>query len=452
MAFRRTNRFQLRPLQPKRRNFLRAGDMAVLVIGFTCTFVVKLVGAFPVSEAVTLVLLPFLLFSHSERVFRPGLKTIFYLMALWLGSQIITDIYRNTAAIDWMRGDANIIFFAIDIAGLSVLLKGNDRRKVIFLAAFAVGSLISIRLQPTDYFHDYPWKFGYSEGVNLLVVLASCYFYSRRRYLFAGLMLAGIAAVNLLVNYRSPVLFMMIVLALTMPVIPDNMGRLQLLPRKRGPLRVVFLAAFALGAASVAISLVHLVTRAGVISEAAQEKNEAQSQSGQGLLLGGRPEILVSTRAVMDSPILGHGSWAKDYKYFEMLYDIEGTTLNGSLDSMEASGSGLIPTHSHVMGAWVQAGILGAVFWVYMFWLVLKSLIKVSLLRPNLAPVYAFLLIGFLWDIWFSPFASTRRITEAMLIVVILDVLESSRSAAAGMHWFRMRKWRRIPKRHPAPV
>ena len=140
--------------------------------------------------------------------------------------------------------------------------------------------------------------------------------------MIAGLLILGIAGVNLLQNFRGPVGGLLIVIALVFPVIPEQLGRMRILPRSGGALRVAVLLGLALGAIWVAGRLIDFVTSAGLISEEAREKNEAQKMAGS-LLLGGRPEIQVSLRAVMDSPILGYGSWAQDSKYVEMLSDIE---------------------------------------------------------------------------------------------------------------------------------
>jgi len=87
-----------------------------------------------------------------------------------------------------------------------------------------------------------------------------------------------------------------------------------------------------------------------------------QAHGEYGLIVGGRSEILVSAQAIMDSPILGHGSWAKNEEYAAMLNYLResmGYVAQGKHES------GLIPTHSHIFGAWVEAGILGAVFWLW---------------------------------------------------------------------------------------
>ena len=211
-----------------------------------------------------------------------------------------------------------------------------------------------------------------------------------------------------------------------------------------------FLAALAIAAGLAADGLVHLATSAGLLGADAQAKNESELQGKAGLLLGGRPEILVSSRAVMDSPILGHGSYAKDFKYVEMLVDLQtrmGLPPEESMWDLEEGGSGLIPAHSHLMSAWVYAGVLGAVFWIYLWPLTLKGILKVAILKPPLTPIYTYMLIGLLWDILFSPFGAQVRVTCAFLIIVLVDLLRPATSVAGKSSWLRKGKWQRRPLR-----
>ena len=56
--------------------------------------------------------------------------------------------------------------------------------------------------------------------------------------------------------------------------------------------------------------------RSGYLGEDAQKKYEMEASGKYGVLLGGRTELLASLPAVYDSPILGHGSWAKNRIYY----------------------------------------------------------------------------------------------------------------------------------------
>lgn len=179
-------------------------DALVFLIAFTSSYSVRFVGSLPVSEIILIPLVPIFLILGKRRPVQPTLKAIFFLMGLWLFGQIVTDLYRETPAADWMRGDAAIVFFALDLAGLTVLLAGNERRKTVFLAGLAIGTLLATRLFPSQFAQDEPWKFGYSGGTIMMVVLISCYFYGHRRYLIVAFLFAGIISVNLVENYRSP--------------------------------------------------------------------------------------------------------------------------------------------------------------------------------------------------------------------------------------------------------
>ncbi len=158
----------------------------------------------------------------------------------------------------------------------------------------------------------------------------------------------GGEALNWVRPWPSPetaTLFLLMTAALILPVIPERIGRLTILPKAGTALRVGVLAMMTMAAAGVALSAIRVASSIGFLGEEAQKKNETQSQSRGGILIGGRPEILVSSQAVLDSPILGHGSWAKDPKYTDMLYDIEAEyDLKPNLDEMVEAGGDLIPT------------------------------------------------------------------------------------------------------------
>jgi hypothetical protein len=85
---------------------------------------------------------------------------------------------------------------------------------------------------------------------------------------------------------------------------------------------------------------------------------------------------------------------------------------------------GVIPAHSHLMAAWVDAGILGAVFWGYVLISAVESVVRATILRPPVAPFYVFVLTTFVWDILYSPFGSVRRVTESLFLVIICDLLD----------------------------
>ena len=55
-----------------------------------------------------------------------------------------------------MRGDADIILYGFDLLGLAVFLSKNERRKVIFLAGSAIGSILVTAFNPSQFAQDQP--------------------------------------------------------------------------------------------------------------------------------------------------------------------------------------------------------------------------------------------------------------------------------------------------------
>ncbi len=387
--------------------------------------------------------MPILVFIEGRQMMRPTIRPLLILLGVWLVGQIVTDVYRGTVFLDWARGDANIIFFGIDLLALIALLGRSESRKVIFVLGISFGHLLAMKLQPAK--GSQSWKFGPGPAINLLVVLCICYFLRRRNYAVILLLLISISAVNIYENFRSVVLFLFITAALAVPIIPERVGRLRLLPKPGTPGRIFALTALALGAGGAALGVIELATKSGLLGEAQQQKNENQAKSPGGILLGGRPEILVSSRAVIDSPILGHGSKAKEPKYIEMLTDLEAKygISESSPDDIEARNEGVIPSHSFLLGSWVSAGVLGAVFWIYLLQPAFKAILRVPLLQTALAPLYAYLLVTLIWNIFFSPFAGLHRVLAAFAIVIMTDVLEAQAPGIASKSSERAPRGRR---------
>ena len=75
--------------------------------------------------------------------------------------------------------------------------------------------------------------------------------------------------------------------------------------------------------------------------------------------------------------------------------------------------------------AWVESGILGGVLWIYILVLVIRAILRITIIRPPLAPLYCYLLVNFVWDILYSPFGSINRLWGAYLILMSLDLLRT---------------------------
>lgn len=425
--------------QPSRQQSLKSRflDAISFLIPFLFWFDIMVVGRIGGGEIIILILLfPSIIKSWKHVIWRGLNKPILTMMGAWLLSQIISDFYNHSPLNSAMKGEALIAFFALDFMVLTAVIYGNERRILYFAIGAIFGKAIGAYILG---YADSVWKFDYAPVAIPFVFLLACYFYMKKKYWIAGGLTVFISGINLWQNFRSAALITLVAGTAAMPLSAFDVSKAWRSPllrarkekhaEERGPFNAqTFLVLILVLMAGSGISKTYsYFASTGALGDDAQQKYEDQSKGNLGLLVGGRPETLVSWRAVMDAPLLGHGSWAEDPKYSEMLTDLE--VEAGYKDDGPAPDEGesyLIPCHSHLMSAWVFSGVAGAIFWFYIYYLVLRFGLWLITFHPPLAPYYSYLTVTALWDILFSPFGLTRRVEVSFVLVIICTMLEKS--------------------------
>ena len=376
---------------------------------------INLVGRLLFSEVLMIAAFPFLVLFRGQKLVERGPAMVLLLGVIWLMSQIATDIIRDTPFGDYSRGWSKIIFLMINFAVLYILIDNRPRRMSILALGFALGTFLMVQFNPTDYMVEKPWKFGlgFASVMAITVFIEPAY---RRGHM--AIPVLALFAMSMFLLFEGARALGAITLA-TVAYISVQM----FLARNRvrrvsfSPGRAAVILA---GGALVAMLMQEVYSYAamsGALGETAREKYFDQARGEYGILLGGRMEIYASSHAIMDSPIIGHGSWAKDRKYVAMLLDLR---RKGYEVSDTVFFSDLIPSHSHFFGAWVEAGVLGAVFWGWNVVLCLSVLTSMFLIRHPIVPLIAFIGIAYVWDVLFSPFGMERRLIVAFSIVFLL--------------------------------
>ena len=382
-----------------------------------------LVGRIFLPELILIALLPFLLAKRGRLLTAPLPRTFLILAALWLMAQMLTDVIRGSDFHDYSRGWAKLVFTMLSFCALYLLLYGSRRRLVLFAAGVAAGEYLSYMLNPSVYADQHPWKFGLSLPTTLAVVLLAQWRPIFRVPVLPSLLILLVGLYSMAVGSRS---YAGVTILVALYVLAHQIAGRRGGPTGSAPLaRSAMFLVMAVMAAAVMLELYEYMAVQGYLTERARQVYDWQSTGGSfSILLGGRAEIVASIRAVMDSPIIGHGSWAKDPEYASYILDLR--QLGYNLHLSRLSGGDLIPTHSHLMGAWVESGIMGALFWLWVLVLIVRVLAHQYLVRDTLGPLVAF--VGFLtvWDIFFSPFGAHHRYLISFKIVLMMyawDVL-----------------------------
>lgn len=370
-------------------------------------------GRLYLAEVVLLLLLPPLLWRHQESGLAPIPAAFVVLGMVWLAGQIATDIFRATPLHDIERGWAKIAFTLSNFVALYLIFEDRARRFVFFGYGLAVGLALHYIVNPGPLGAEDHWKFGYGYSCTLILVLLACTRpIAGRRFARCGI-LTSTGLLNLLHDYRS--LAGICVLAAFYTAATDLRGR----EGSRSPIRFSAPRAVALATLCVAlglsfVSLYSHLASTGALGASAAQKYAAQAGGSFGLLTHGRPSILVSWRAVADSPLLGHGSWAKDPKYLEM------QIADGVPVSPSTLAEGLIPTHSFLMGAWVEAGLLGVPIWIWTLFLAAGVLARLYRRDGQLVALVAFAALALVWDVLFSPYGSFERLIVPYYVLILV--------------------------------
>jgi O-antigen ligase len=150
----------------------------------------------------------------------------------------------------------------------------------------------------------------------------------------------------------------------------------------------------------------------GALGEQEFEKYEREMVLSEAGMLGSRDDIIRAWPFLKNHPIVGAGSSAIDrWGYME--------------DDFK------LPGHSALVGAWVQNGIFGLIFWVYALYLIANFIQHRVMRLREYAPFIVITAVSMIWAILFSPFGGYRGEVSCFLALCVvskdakwLDVVE----------------------------
>jgi O-antigen ligase len=144
--------------------------------------------------------------------------------------------------------------------------------------------------------------------------------------------------------------------------------------------------------------------------------------------------------AIARSPLIGYGSWTENRELAE-LFMARYQEKRGIRDPNAHSGYYFAP-HSQLLQSWVEGGVLGAAFFLYLGYRLLRRAGWTVLARPvdMLTPLVLYLLVSCAWHLVMSPFTAPHRIHIALGAAILVLVeselraarLETGRRAAPG--------------------
>lgn len=386
----------------------------------------------------------FLLLPQIGRVNFKPLLLPFFVLALYALGVIVSDLlYHQNYMELFMRGFAKPMFIGMIALFFYICFSLAPRSILFYLYALPFAILIYVIRPPKDelmestsQYAQFVTQFGPIFILWARFIGATLYAKSK---LLASCAFFGIAPIMAMFGARSDALlcFMVGGVFVSLAFLKDP-------KRPRIHLSKTKLAAFAM-AGMILLSAfyafyVYAAPR-GILGEMQQKKFTAQTQteygaSPIGLVLAGRTETVALLIAGIENPIFGLGSWPvlSDYYYKAVAFTGDAKAIKRLLAD---GGGGRSSGHSRILGAWVTAGIFGAVFWLYLAFIVFKVMLRLIRDETLLSAWYIPTCIFFYWHWAFSPIGTGARQGAGIMIALYAAFLATNSIPQVRMRFYR---------------
>ncbi len=381
-------------------------------------------GCLAFSEIVVFLIAPFILFAKYKDLRRGGLLLPIKMIIGLMAALFVSSLVNKTAYPFVLKSFALIYGILSYCVVFSNLLRKNPKGLGWIFVGMAISSVITIvAFNPQAIVSEE--GSGYIGDAETADVIHGPLFWIQRIKAFGQIPIMGwYLQTPLAYSLVTPFVFVVFALLTTASGRSASLsvligGALMAIGRKkRKTMRSIGRHIFTIALLGVAIVFSYKVVykyaaSSGFLGIDAQSKYENQTKTGEGilqLLMSGRKEFFVAIPAAFNRPILGYGPHAEDtegyYARFVAKYGAEEDYLVYQAQAYHAAARGYrveIPTHSHIMGAWVHYGVFGLIFYVWLLWTIYKQLRYYMDAIPQWFGYFAVVIGSYLWHIFFSP-------------------------------------------------
>lgn len=442
----RASEWGMRPAVPPPRKVVaepvekatRQEKFAAFLLGLGTRLQVQVIGFLPFTEIFLLLAFPAYFPSIQKSGAMRRTRWCVPLLLLWLFSLICSDLYRHTQWSLSARGIARIVIFLIAIPFFTWFLRRGCYDKVLWwtigtLPSFALSGFIfrggvhegrELVYGEAEIKYDTHW--GGVLGIAFVIFSLLVY---HRSHIACYLTSCGVGVVHIMNAMRAGGAMAILSATITASLnVLRGQQRRALISKRIALWKLLVLCAAVAATGYGVVSWYGHSASKGLFGERARTKYASQVRNKFGLLAGGRPEFVGGMLAISNSPIIGYGSWPLDHdKVFAQACDIMEVKLS---PTYYKQGYPLIPSHSHILGAWVEAGILGVFFWLYILWIAGRAVYLPIHDEKRLRFWIVSSTLPLLWAIFFSPI-SARLETSFLLGAILCQVVAYSHGGKA---------------------
>jgi hypothetical protein len=400
--------------------------IVAFLLGLGTRLNVRVIGYLPISELAIVLATPLLLSRITSRNALRPTRLLLPLCALWLGGTVASDLFNQTELSLAARGLARPAVLLCCIPFCSWFMATDTARKLLWFTIGGIPSLVLsayvLRGGVADYWAsqrgtaEITWENHWCGlPLSIALVVTLLYYKSKPIRGYLATILGGLLNVYMGSRSAGATLICGAGACFTRNLVAMQRIGGQVSMRRLSIGKAVVAVVTLLAIMFAVLEGYKSAAQNDLLGPRAKRKYEAQAQSNVGLL-SGRADVLAGMLAISESPILGYGSWPLDKNEFY----VRMCELIGAKPDKQYYKSGYpgIPTHSHIVQAWVQSGIFGGIFWIYVAFCLFTSIYKPMLHERELRLWASTMAINIAWAVLFSPISD--RLTTALVLTVLL--------------------------------
>ena len=399
----------------------------LLLLGIFSRTKIFLLGSVGISELAIFPIAPLLFLANYKKLKRDGFMPLIWMLTCLVLAVFVSSFVNQSPLPYFIKAFAVFYSIICHTIVFHALIRNNYKNMYLFWVGYAISSIITLfGFNVVTSVSDEGFVAASNGGaVDIAEAMTGQMFWMGRLRAFGQIPIFG-WYLNIPILYSviyaviySAVLFMTTVsgrsaiattLLGTAIIVVARKSRIRMADFGRHIWKLIIIALSVLVLCKLTYSF---VAEKGLLSEAALVKYEGQTQGGKdivSMLMSSRQEMFIDFYAAINNPIFGLGPHPTDEKgYAEKFVTKYGSDLDCYFFRYRKNiynRIGMIPPlplHSIIAESWVQYGIFGFIFWIWVLWLVYNHMRKYMAVIPQWFGYFAMSIPLFLWDLFFSP-------------------------------------------------